>query len=179
MEGHADNAAAAVLGGLVVVSPDGDGWLARRIEIAPLALAVVLPQVSLLTHQARAVLPRQVALQDASFNLSRALLVVEALRSGDLTLLNRAMEDRLHLPYRLPLIPGGEAAMRAGYQAGASAVTLSGAGPSLIAFTAGDSTAASSIATAITAAFHTQGVVVRAFTLDASPQGARVEIMSA
>ncbi len=100
------------------------------------------------------------------------MLVVEALRDGDLGLLAQAMDDRLHLPYRLPLIPGSQRALDAAYQAGASAVTISGAGPSLIAFTAGDP---GSVAEAMTSAFRAAGVESRVFLLSTTQQGASVE----
>jgi homoserine kinase len=90
------------------------------------------------------------------------MLVVEALRSGDLDLLQQSIEDRLHMPYRLPLIPGAQQALDAAYQAGASAVTISGAGPSLIAFTPGDPTLAGEV---MESAFRAQGTPARVFLL--------------
>jgi homoserine kinase len=172
MEGHADNAAAALLGGLVIVASGKGGWLTRQISIPPRQVAVVLPEVNLTTHAARAALPEDIALKDVTYNLGRAMLVVEALRSGDLGLLSQAMDDRLHLPYRLPLIPGGQRALEAAYQATARAVTISGAGPSLIAFTAGDPTPA---AQAMAAAFRNEGVPSRTFLLQTTSQGAIVD----
>lgn len=177
MEGHADNAAAALLGGLVMVGASEDGWLARRIETPPLAAAVTLPEVHLPTHAARAALPHSVPLADAAFNLGRTALVVEALRGGDLALLGHAMQDRLHMPYRLPLIPGGQSAMQAAYRAGASAVSLSGAGPSLIAFTSREPGASEKAGRAMAAAFEAEGIRARAFALLSSPVGARVETL--
>ena len=139
MEGHPDNAAAAMNGGLVVVSGINEhGWLVRRFDLPELSAALVLPDFDFPTHAARAALPKQVPIGDAVFNMGRALLVVEALRTGDLDLLGKAMEDRLHQPYRLPLIPRAAEAMAAARQAGAAATAISGAGPSVIAFTAGD-----------------------------------------
>lgn len=174
MEGHADNAAAALLGGLVIVAAGkGGAWLVQRITIPTQRAAIVLPDVQLPTHAARAALPSEIAMKDVTYNLGRAMLVVEALRNGDLTLLNQAMDDRLHLPYRLPLIPGGQKALEAAYQAGASAVTISGAGPSLIAFTAGDPAPA---AEAMSAAFQQAGVKARLFLLQTTPSGASVDI---
>lgn len=173
MEGHADNAAAALLGGLVLVAAGKSGWVVRRVEIPAIQTAVVLPAVELPTHTARAALPGEVSLKDAAYNLGRAVLVVEALRTGDLDLLNQVMDDRLHLPYRLPLIPGGQHALDAAYQSGASAVTLSGAGPSLIAFTAGNPASA---AEAMIAAFAKEGFTARAFLLQAGACGASVVV---
>lgn len=174
MEGHADNAAAALLGGLVIVAAGkGGAWLAQRITIPDRQVAIVLPDVELPTHAARAALPEEIAMKDVTYNLGRAMLVVEALRNGDLHLLNQAMDDRLHLPYRLPLIPGGQKALDAAHAAGASAVTISGAGPSLIAFTAGDP---APVAQAMSAAFEAAGVIPRAFLLKTSQSGAVVEV---
>ncbi len=174
MEGHADNAAAALLGGLVIVAAGKGAWLARQIAIPTRQVAVVLPEIDLPTHAARAALPEDIALKDVTYNLGRAMLVVEALRSGDLGLLSQAMDDRLHLPYRLPLIPGGQRALDAAYRASASAVTISGAGPSLIAFTARDPTPA---AAAMSAAFRQAGVASRIFLLQTAQFGASVEII--
>ncbi len=173
MEGHADNAAAALMGGLVIVAAGkGGAWLTQPIAIPDRQVAVVLPAINLPTHAARAALPGEIAMKDVTYNLGRAMLVVEALRSDDLALLSQAMDDRLHLPYRLPLIPGGQKALDAALQAGASAVTISGAGPSLIAFTPGDPDQA---AQAMTEAFKAAGVKARAFLLKTSRKGATVE----
>jgi homoserine kinase len=174
MEGHADNAAAALLGGLVIVAAGRAGWITRQVTIPEQRAAVVLPAISLPTHAARAALPAEVSLKDAAFNLGRAVLVVEALRAGDLDLLREAVDDRLHLPYRLPLIPGGQAALQAAYVAGAKAVTISGAGPSLIAFTGGDP---SPIAQAMTSAFQANQVDARAFLLKTTAAGANVTVL--
>ena len=173
MEGHADNAAAALLGGLVIVAAGKNGWITRSVAIPDHAVALVLPDVDLPTHAARAALPTEVSMKDATFNLGRAILVVEALRAGDLDLLRQAVDDRLHLPYRLPLIPGGQSALEAAYAAGARAVTISGAGPSLIAFTE-DVPSAEKVAEAMTSTFLAQRVLSRAFLLRTTPKGASV-----
>lgn len=173
MEGHADNAAAALLGGLVIVAAGKSGWITRSVPIPDHAVALVLPDVDLPTHAARAALPTEVSMKDATFNLGRAILVVEALRAGDLDLLRQAVDDRLHLPYRLPLIPAGQSALEAAYAAGARAVTISGAGPSLIAFTE-DISSAEKAAEAMTSTFLGQRVLSRAFLLRTTPKGASV-----
>jgi homoserine kinase len=175
MEGHADNAAAALLGGLTIVASAESGWLVRRIEPPQLQAAYVLPAVDLPTRTARAALPPQVPLKDAAFNLARSALVIEALRDGDMHLLGQAMEDRLHQPFRFPLVPGAEAACSAARKAGAAAVALSGAGPSLIAFTDGDP---APIAAAMQAAFDAAGVTSRSFTLKTTSCGASVTTAS-
>ena len=172
LEGHCDNAAAALLGGLVVSLRAGESWLARRFDVPPLRAALVLPALDLPTREARKVLPLSIPRADSVFNTSRAVLVVEALRRGDLDLLGQVMEDRLHQPYRLPLIPGAEQALRAALRAGASAAAISGAGPSLIAFCAGES---QPIAAAMQAAFAQAGLSSRAFALTSTSRGAWVK----
>jgi len=170
MEGHPDNAAAAMNGGLVVVSGlNPHGWLVRRYDLPALCAALVLPDFDFPTHAARAALPKQVPFGDAVFNMGRALLVVEALRSGDLDLLGTAMEDRLHQPYRLPLIPQAAEVMAAARRAGAAAIAISGAGPSVIAFTANDP---SRVASAMADEFQTVGIPSRSFQLKTSNSGA-------
>ncbi len=170
MEGHPDNAAAAMNGGLVVVSGINEhAWLVRRFDVPELSAALVLPDFDFPTHAARAALPKQVPIGDAVFNIGRALLVVEALRTGDLDLLGKVMEDRLHQPYRLPLIPRAVEAIAAARRAGAAATAISGAGPSVIAFTAGDP---SQVASAMADEFQTVGIPSRSFHLKTSNCGA-------
>ena len=172
LEEHADNSAAALLGGLVVVAREENGWLARRFEVPSTLQAVVaVPTIHLPTHVARQTLPRNVSREDAVFNLSRTPLVVEALQKGDMQLLGQAMQDRLHQPYRVRLIHGAAEVIGAAHAAGAAAVALSGAGPSLIAFSAGDCTA---IGAAMHAAFEACGVPARLLVLRASLSGAQV-----
>jgi homoserine kinase len=172
MEGHADNAAAALHGGLVVTLEQGESWLVRRFDVPPTHVAFVLPEVNLPTRVSRGALPRQVLLEDAVFNLGRTPLVVEALRAGDLELLSRVMDDRLHQPHRLRLIPGGEGAMRAAREAGAAAVALSGAGPSLVAFCEEGRSAA--VGQAMQEAFEGAGVRSRVWELQSTCDGAKV-----
>lgn len=132
MEGHPDNVAPALLGGLVVSVMKQDEIITRRYEVPALTVVIVKPDVEWLTKTARAVLPKSVSRTDAIHNIGRTTLVVDALRNGDLNLLRQVMEDRIHQPYRLRHISGGMAAYKCARQFGAAA--LSGAGPSIIAF---------------------------------------------
>jgi homoserine kinase len=171
MEGHADNAAAAIFGGLTIVGQSSDGLISSQITLPPMQFVIVVPEVDLPTSSMRDVLPRNVPLNDAALNLGRMGLVVEALRQDDFDLLSRAVVDRLHEPYRAPLIPGFFEARSAGLEAGAAAVALAGAGPSLIAFAANKHQA---IADAMADAFSSYDLPVRTFTLAAEPEGARL-----
>lgn len=136
MEGHPDNVAPALFGGLVVVpmGQTGEAILVERIDVPPLRVLIVLPEFELLTNDARAALPVEVSRSDAIFNLSRTPLVVRALEQGNYTKLGQVLDDRLHQPFRMALIPGMQAAFKAAREAGASAVTISGAGPGGIVF---------------------------------------------
>jgi len=173
MEGHPDNVAPALLGGLVVSMMQDRKVIARPIPIgADLHLTVALPDFYLPTKQARAALPKKVPLKNAVHNLSRTALVVEALRTGDLDLLGRAMTDTLHQPYRLKLIPGAASALEAAKEAGAAAAALSGAGPGVIAFS---SKAGSTIGESMRRAFETAGLKARIFNVRVSGRGAEIQ----
>ncbi len=180
MEGHPDNVAPALLGGLVVSTIEQGKVIARQIPIlggqggrvgAPLQITIVLPDFYIPTKQARAALPKKVSMKSAIHNISRAALVVEALRIGDLGLLGDVMTDTLHQPYRLRLIPGAQSVMEAAREAGASAVALSGAGPSVIAFSAGEA----GVGEAMKRAFEAAGLEARIFCLGVSSRGVEVE----
>jgi homoserine kinase len=169
-EGHPDNVVPAMLGGLVATVLSGDKIVSRKLVVSPMTITVVLPDFYFPTKAAREILPEYVLRQDAIFNVSRAVLVIKSLETGDLTLLGEVMEDALHQPYRLPLIPGALAAMHAARQAGASAVALSGAGPSLIAFSRQPANPA--IGLAMKKAFEQAGLSARIFPLNISQSGA-------
>lgn len=170
-EGHGDNVAPAMLGGLVIVASDEGGLIARKVVLPPQRVVVCVPEFHFLTSQARAVLPAQLSRTDAIANIGRTALVVEALRNQDYHLLSRTMADRLHEPYRLPIIPGAFSARQAALCAGAAAVTLSGAGPGMIAFGAADHDA---IGTAMVNAFAEAGLSARFWVLDTLDEGAKV-----
>jgi homoserine kinase len=105
-----------------------------RIEPpANLEVLVVIPEYELSTKHARSVLPKEVPLQDAVFNLSHSSVLVAALSSGRLELISEAMRDRLHQPYRASLVPGMAHILEHATEHGALGVALSGAGPTLLA----------------------------------------------
>lgn len=168
LEGHADNVAAALYGGLVLVAGDD----AVQLPCAPLDAVVVLPAVTLSTRAARAALPPAVPFADAVFNVRQMGLLLHALAQGDHALLARATADRLHQPYRVLLIPGLNSALAAAQAEGAAAC-LSGAGPSLIAFAA-DERDREHLAQAISTAFASAGVASRFWMVTGETAGATV-----
>jgi homoserine kinase len=136
LEGHPDNAAACLLGGLTLAWTDGSGR-PRAVRTQPgadLRLALLVPDTGLATTAARALLPDQVPHVDAAHTAGRAALLVEALtRRADLLL--PATEDRLHQVYRGPAMPG-TAALVADLRRQGLAAVVSGAGPSVLVLAA-------------------------------------------
>jgi len=170
-EGHPDNVAPAMLGGLVASTIVDGKVVTHKMNVSPMAITIVIPDFHFPTKQARAALPKQIPMKDAVYNISRAVLVTKALECGDLELLAQVMDDKLHQPYRLPLIPGARGAMEAAKRVGAAAVALSGAGPSLIAFSAKQK---NEIGESAVRAFKEAGLTARIFTMKVSDIGAQV-----
>jgi homoserine kinase len=171
IEGHGDNVAPALMGGFVIVVPDASGVLTQRIPHLPIKTVVCVPEFAYLTSQARAALPDGYSKADAIFNIGRAMLVAEALRTGDDELLARSMRDRIHEPYRFPAVPGASEARDGAKNAGAICVALSGAGPGVIAF-ARDGY--DRIGRAMKTAFADAGLRSRYWILDATSEGVRI-----
>ena len=129
LEGHADNAAAALQGGFVVCA---DGHVARFDPPPELEALALVPPHRLRTAQARAALPSEVPLADAVFNTAHAALVVLGLVQGDFDLLRRGLHDRIHQPRRAHLYPESIRVMERARAAGALGATVSGAGPAVL-----------------------------------------------
>lgn len=172
IEGHGDNVAPALLGSLVIVVGRNGEVLTHRVVLPPTRVVACVPRFHFMTSHARSVLPLHYSRSDVVFNVGRAMLVVEALRSGDAALLSRAMDDRIHEPYRLPAIPGAIEAKRAALACGALAVVLSGAGPGILAFAQDNHDA---IGEAMQSAFAAAGgLSARYWVLDVASAGAQI-----
>jgi len=135
LEGHPDNVSASLLGGLVVACVENKKvhWVKLSVP-DELKVVLAIPDFQLQTKLAREALPKTVSLVDAIFNLSRGAFLVASIATGDLQHLGMSMDDRLHQPYRKPLIPGIEDVFSAAMNSGALSVALSGAGPTVAAF---------------------------------------------
>ena len=140
LEGHPDNSSAALVGGctLSVPRPHGGVCVVQQALHQGLAFALAWPARRIATIDARAVLPRNVRFADAVENPRRLALLLEGLRTADPELLALGSEDRLHVARRLPLIPGGAAALAAARESGAWLATISGSGSALVAIGAHD-----------------------------------------
>lgn len=135
VEGHPDNVTPAIVGGLVLTSQEDDG----RVVYTKLdwpdewAITVCIPDYELSTDIARSVLPKEVALEDAVFNAKRLGMFVQAINKKDEDLMRLALQDRLHQPYRIKLVPGLEKiATNLRHEEDVLGCVLSGAGPSIL-----------------------------------------------
>jgi len=134
LEGHADNVAPALGGGVVLAHLTQDGWRAEPVPVSsdlqPVLLIPERERIS--TEDARRVLPREVPRQAATFNAARTALLVLAL-GGRVELLAEALQDRLHQAARLRLAPGAQRVFT-DLQSSGIAVCVAGSGPTLLAF---------------------------------------------
>lgn len=142
-EGHPDNVGPSFFGGIIVATmPEKEDQPIPYIRLAPPAAMralVVIPDYALSTEKARNALPQVYSKQDVIYNVGHSSLLVAALVQGRLDLLGQAMGDRLHQPYRAPLVPGLEEILAAATDNGAVGAALSGAGPTILCLTASDS----------------------------------------
>jgi homoserine kinase len=169
-EGHPDNVAAALLGGLTVSCLTDGRVVAVALPVPPdIRWVVLVPEVESATRDARAVLPDTVPRSDAVFNVQRVSLLLAALGTGRADLLGIAMRDRLHQPYRLRLFPWMSRVEAAAREAGALGCVLSGAGSAILAAVR-DST--EGVAQAMEAALHAAGLSGRAIGLAVDTAGA-------
>ncbi|WP_347491447.1 homoserine kinase [Desulfoscipio sp. XC116] len=171
MEGHPDNIAPALLGGLVIYASVEAEITWTKIDLpAGLNAVVAVPDFAMSTRDSREALPHMVTMRDAVFNIGRAALLVAALQKGDLSVLGTAMEDKLHQAFRAGLIPGFKKVVSAARLAGARGVALSGAGPAIVALADNNQEL---IAEVMKETFRESGVNARSLILAPSPVGAR------
>lgn len=154
IEGHPDNLAPALLGGLTASMMHDGAVSSVSYPVHPsLRFVVLYPDFTLSTHLARGALPESVPFADAVYNLSRLALLPKAMAGGDLALIARCLSDKLHQPYRRPLIAEYDAVEKLAGILGCHAVCISGAGPSVLCITQ-DEALAANLRTAVSALSH-------------------------
>lgn len=168
IEGHPDNVAPAIYGGLTVCCAN-DCLECLALPAPRLRVILAIPDFEVSTEAARKVMPQMIAHGDGVFNAMHVAMVVASLSSGRYDLLGCAMHDRLHQPYRAHLVPGFEEVIEAARTAGAYAACLSGSGPTMAAF-AGQNEEA--IAAAMCQAFLEAGVQARTLVVPVDAEGA-------
>ncbi len=174
IEGHIGNVAACLRGGLIVTFAHGRRCESHRGRMHPsLSAAVCLPDFELPTKKARAALPKKVPLADAAENTGRSFLLALSLSRGDWENLSAAMKDRLHQPYRMPLVRGLKDVILAAERGGSTGAALSGAGPSLVAL--GPKSPTALAGRRMKAAFKRRGIKSRVLLLRPDTRGAVVQ----
>lgn len=172
VEGHPDNVAPALLGGFICIAGnDGQFYTGKLLAPSTLRAVVAIPQYKLSTNKARAILPKEVSMKDAVFNIGHASLLAVALSKGDLELFGNMLKDKIHQQYRFTLIPGAEDVLEAANKAGALGCAISGSGPTMIAFT---DKGGQDIGRAMTDAFAANNIQARYLILDTDSQGAAI-----
>ena len=173
MEGHPDNVAPALYGGLCASIITEAGTITNSIPVGDeLSFVVVSPDVEVSTADARKALPKTIDYKDAVFNVSRVSFLITSLFLKRYDELGKGLQDKLHVPYRIKLIPAGEKVLQAAVDAGAVGATISGSGSTLIAFVTadGEQVLASMIKT-----FKENGVTSHGYVLKSCPQGAALK----
>ncbi len=175
IEGHPDNVAPAIFGGFTVsVVYRGRAQTFSFLPKLRLKFVAAVPDFTLSTRAAREVLPEKISREDAIFNISRASMLVGALMSGNPYYLRQSLYDAIHEPYRISLIPGMRDVLVAAKRNGAIGATLSGAGPTLMAYVSERDNTAEAVADAMVAAFAKNGVNSKAYILSLDTRGAYV-----
>lgn len=167
IEGHPDNVGPAIFGGAILAVPGNSSVEARQWVFAPLpvhpdlAFIFVIPPFAVETAFARAILPREVTHDIAVRAAGKGAALAHGLATGDGALLQIALDDVLHVPYRRDLVPGMASVHDAACEAGAYGVTLSGSGPTLVALAQQE--AAERVADAMRKRWSADGVVADSF----------------
>lgn len=172
-EGHPDNVAPALFGGITISTLEEDGTInvLRFMPPKPLFMAAAVPSFELSTSKARSVMPTEVSLKDALFNVSRSSLLTAALASGEYEHLRFALRDKLHQPYRSNLIPAMQDVFDAAISSGALGAVISGAGPTLLAFSEESDM---NVADAMVTAFANAGITAKGHLFKIDAAGAQV-----
>ena len=171
LEGHADNMAPALFGGLQIVVRDGDTWQRLAVPLPDgLKIVLLIPDFEMPTNQSRKKLPQHISREDAVFNVGRAALLVSALAQGRWDLLDAATQDKLHQPARAEIFPALFDIYTAAKDGGAHAAYLSGSGSTVAAFATQDE---ERVARLMQQAAVARGYSARTVITQPSAQGAR------
>ncbi|MDA8352993.1 MAG: homoserine kinase [Firmicutes bacterium] len=171
-EGHPDNVGPSLFGGVVISSWDGEEASRVQAPVPPFHLVAAIPEVTLATTRARQALPEQLTHQEAVLGSSRANLLTAALLTQNWEALRVGLRDRFHQPYRSALVPGLERVLTDAGEHGAIGAALSGAGPTVIAF----SMEPVSTRRFMEESFQKEGVPVKVIGLKPCSEGAKVRL---
>jgi homoserine kinase len=173
LEGHPDNVVPAALGGFIITTVTSAGAV-EYIKVLPsptIRAVAVIPTFELKTKDARSVLPETFDFRDVVYNVSHASLFVAAFITGNFSSLRYAMEDKVHQPYREALIPGMKRVFEAAMRAGAQSVSISGSGPTIIAFV---NSRDDQVGRAMSEAWLAEGIDSACLPVELDTQGTRI-----
>ena len=174
LEGHADNMAPALFGGLQIVVDEDSSWKRLAVPLPPgMKIVLLVPDFEMPTQQSRSKLPAKVSLEEAVFNVGRAALLVAALAQGRWELLDAATKDKLHQPARSRIFPALYDVFDAAKLGGARAAYLSGGGSTVAALVETGSDEGR-VARLMEQAAKARGYSVRMMFTEPSAEGARV-----
>lgn len=174
LEQHPDNVGASLFGGIIAACWDGER--AEYIRLPPheqIEVLAAIPDFQLSTSKARNVLPAEIRLKEAVFNIGHASLLVAALAAGNLPMIRHAMKDCLHQPHRAALIPGMERILHEAADHGALGAALSGAGPTMLALVDARSEQKKDLEQFLLETFAREGVTAKTLWLHPDLAGAR------
>ena len=135
LEGHPENVAASLFGGLTINCVDEEEVVSAKVAIkSPLKLVLLIPALTISTSEARKVLPELVSHKEAVYNVQRSAMLSHVLINNDFKLLREALQDKLHQPFRKQLIPGYDEFESVAYENGALGVCISGSGSTILSF---------------------------------------------
>jgi homoserine kinase len=170
IEGHPDNVVPAVFGGVCVCAKEDDGHGSIvHLPVPDLKVVLCVPSFELRTKRSRQILPKTVDLKDVVFNSSRIAFLTAAFCTGDWTLLEKGMQDRIHQPYRGKMIPVMDGVLKAALDNGAYGSYLSGSGPTIAALC--DSKKAEDVKKAMVKVWKKESVSVKTYILDFDKKG--------
>lgn len=169
----ADNTAPALLGGATLTRSCKPLDVVKIGTIKSLVIVLVTPNISILTKEARDILPKTVPMKDFVFNMANTSLITMAFAKNDYTLFARSLNDRIIEPARSKLIKGFDSVKEAALKAGADGMTISGAGPTVFAIT-NSSKKAEKIRDAMVAAFTGHGVTSKSLITSVETTGTKI-----
>ena len=175
VEGHPDNVTASIVGGLVLTSLEDDGSVVYKKLDWPeeWQITVCIPDYELSTEISRSVLPKEVPIQDAVFNAKRLAMFIQAVNTKDADLMKMALQDRLHQPYRMKLVPGLDKIMEnLKHEENVLGCVLSGAGPAIVVISYKNNL--DKIKSIIKDTWEEMNVKVNIMTLPVETQGAQI-----
>lgn len=175
VEGHPDNVTPAIVGGLCITSQEDDGTILYRKLNWPEEwnITVCIPDYELSTDISRSVLPKEVPMGDAVFNAKRLAMFVEAVNTKDAELMKSALQDKLHQPYRMKLVPGLDKIIEnLKHEENVLGCVLSGAGPAILVISQKNDL--DKIKSIVKETWEDMNVKVNIMTLPVEPQGAQI-----